>query len=143
MAFGDPPNYSTPLTLGLGAACVLASLTEFVLGALDYGDVNRYLGLGNMSLGGLLLVYGVLTVIRYAEAQDALHDPLPRAAMYDTPHQRLTLLVGVGLNLLGLAVCVAWAAAGQRPLLHLLGAALHLWTAWLAWRGRIRGAEGL
>ena len=38
---------------------------------------------------------------------------------------------------------LAWAAAEQRPLLHLLGAALHLWTAWLAWRGRIRGAEGL
>ena len=138
MAFGDPPNSSTPSTLGLGVACVLAALAQFVLGAFDYGDVNRYLGLGNMALGGLLLVYGVLTVIRYAEAQDALTDPLPRTPMYDTPHQRLTLLAGLGLNVAGLVVCLAWAAAGQRPPLHLLGAALHLWTAWLAWQGRVR-----
>ena len=85
MAFGDPPHYSTPRTLGLGAACVLVALAQFALGAFDDGEVSRHLGLGNMALGGLLPVYGVQTVIRYAEAQDALTDPLPRAPMPAPP----------------------------------------------------------
>ena len=138
---GDPPNYSTPRTLGLSAVCLLAALAHFTLGAFDYDRVDRYLGLGGMLLGGLLLVYGVLSVIRYAEAHDAMTDPLPRAPMYDTPHQRMTLLVGVGLNVLGLLVCLAWAVAGTLPLWHLAAGALNLWGAGLAWSARPRQAE--
>lgn len=138
---GDPPNYSTPRTLGLAAVCVLAALAHFALGAFDY-ERGRYLGLGGMLLGGLLLVYGVLSVIRYAEALDAMHDPLPRAPMYDTPHQRLTLLVGVGLNGIGGLVCLAWALAGALPLWHLAALALHVWGAALAWSARARTGTG-
>ncbi|WP_309573326.1 hypothetical protein [Deinococcus sp.] len=133
---GDPPNYSTPRTLGLALVSILASLAHFVLGALDYGSVSRYLGLGTMLLAGLLLVYGTLTLIRYAEARDAMGDPYARAPMYATPHERLTFLVGVGLNGGGLLIALAWAAHGDWPAWHALAALVNAWAALLAWRSR-------
>ncbi|WP_165795222.1 hypothetical protein [Deinococcus koreensis] len=140
-ALGDPPNYSTPRTLGLALVSVLAALAHFGLGALDYGVASPYLGLGGMLLGGLLLVYGVLTLIRYAEALDAMGDPQPRTPMYATPHEWLTFRAGVGLNLAGLGVALAWAAVGQASVWHLLGGLVNAWAAWLAWRSRPRTDE--
>lgn len=137
MPLGDAPNYSTPRTLGLAGVSILAALAHFGLGAFDYGG-ERYLGLAGMLLAGLLLVYGVLTLIRYAEARDAMSDPNPRTPMYHTPHERLTLVIGLGLNLLGALTALAWALAGAAWPWHLLGAALNLWGAWLAWRARPR-----
>lgn len=135
-ALGEPPNYSTPRTLGLALVSILASLAHFALGALDYAGVSRYLGLGTMLLAGLLLVFGILTLIRYAEARDAMGDPHPRAPMYATPHERLTLLVGLGLNAAGALVALAWALHGDWPLAHVGAAAINLWAAALAWRSR-------
>lgn len=134
-SLGDPPNYSTPRTLGLALVSILASLAHFVLGALDYGE-SRYLGLGTMLLAGLLLVFGVLTLIRYAEARDAMGDPYARAPMYATPHERLTVLVGVGLNAAGALGALAWAVHGDSPAWHTLAALVNVWAAVLAWRGR-------
>ncbi|WP_412027798.1 hypothetical protein [Deinococcus yunweiensis] len=134
-SLGDPPNYSTPRTLGLALVSILAALAHFVLGALDYGE-SRYLGLGTMLLAGLLLVFGVLTLIRYAEARDAMGDPYARAPMYATPHERLTVLVGVGLNVAGVLAALAWAAHGDWPTWHAVAALVNVWAAVLAWRGR-------
>ncbi|GHF41617.1 hypothetical protein HNQ07_001450 [Deinococcus metalli] len=135
-SLGDPPTYSTPRTLGLALVSLLAALAHFVLGALDYGAVSRYLGLGTMLLAGLLLVFGSLTLIRYAEARDAMGDPYARAPMYATPHETLTVVVGVGLNVAGVLVAAAWAVHGDWPAWHLLAALVNVWAAVLAWRSR-------
>ncbi|AIZ45559.1 hypothetical protein QR90_11425 [Deinococcus radiopugnans] len=135
-AFGDPPNYSTPRTLGLALTSILGSLAHFTLGALDYEHVSRYLGLAVMLLAGLLLVYGVLTLIRYAEAITSMQDPHARTPMYNTPHETLTYRVGVGLNALAACSAVAWAVGGELPLWHLGAGVVNVWAAYLAWLTR-------
>ena len=137
---GAPPTYSTPATLGLALLAILTSLWHFALGALDYAGTGRYPGLTLLLLAGLLLVYGVLTLIRYAEARDAMGDPQPRAAMYATPHESRVPLVGVGLAGLLVLADVTFAFAGQLPLWHLGGLLLSAMLARQAWR--IRPAVG-
>lgn len=141
MSLGDAPNYSTPRTLGLALVSILGSLAHFALGALDYSNVDRYLGLWGMLLAGLLLVFGVLSLIRYAEAHDAMTDPSPRTPMYSTPHESLTFLIGTGLNGLAALTALAWAASGQLVPWHLAAAAVNLWAVWLAWRARPKRGE--
>ncbi|MDV6375868.1 hypothetical protein [Deinococcus arenicola] len=133
---GDPPNYSTPRTLGLALVSILGALAHFTLGALDYEAVSRYLGLAVMLMAGLLLVYGILTLIRYAEAITSMHDPYARTPMYNTPHESLSSSVGMGLNGLAAVSALAWAVGGELPLWHLAAAALNLYSAYLAWRTR-------
>lgn len=135
---GDPPNYSTARTLGLALVSGAGALAHFALGAADYGNADRFLGLGSMLLAGLLLVFGVLTLIRFAEARDALNDPQPRTPMYDTPHEQMTYRVGVGLNALGFLVACAWALAGQLPAWHALTALINAYAVALAWQGKPR-----
>lgn len=135
-ALGDPPNYSTPRTLGLALVSILGSLAHFALGALDYEHVSRYLGLAVMLLAGLLLVYGVLTLIRYAEAVTSMQDPYARTPMYNTPHEGLTYRVGLGLNGLAAASALAWAIGGELPLWHLGAGAVNVYAAYLAWLTR-------
>ncbi|QFP77551.1 hypothetical protein [Deinococcus sp. AJ005] len=135
-ALGDPPNYSTPRTLGLALVSVLGALAHFTLGALDYEHVSRYLGLAVMLLAGLLLVFGILTLIRYAEAITSMHDPHARTPMYNTPHEGLTYRVGVGLNGLAAASALAWAVGGELPLWHLAAALVNVYAAYLAWQTR-------
>ena len=136
MPLGDAPNYSTPRTLGLALVSILGSLGHFALGALDYGNVSRYLGLWGMLLAGLLLVFGILSLIRYAEAHDAMTDPHPRTPMYSTPHQSLTFAIGLSLNALCALTALAWAGSGQLVPWHLAAAAVNLWAVWLAWQAR-------
>lgn len=138
---GAPPTYSTPAMLGLALLALLTSLWHFTLGALDYANAGRYPGLALILLAGLLLVYGVLTLIRYLEAQDAMTDPHPRAAMYDTPHQSRVPLIGVGLAGLVLAADLAFALAAQHPLGHLLGLGLAALVARQALRIRPEPGE--
>lgn len=116
--FGEPPTYSTSRTLHLRLACLPLAAALFGAGVLDHTRAGYYVGLSSMVAGGLVLVYGILTVIRYAEARDALHDPLPRAAMYDTEHQGLSALIGVGLCVGAAALSLWWAAHGVWPLLN-------------------------
>ncbi|GGL96396.1 hypothetical protein [Deinococcus aerophilus] len=133
---GDPPNYSTPKTLGLALTSLLGALAHFTLGALDYDAVGRYLGLAVMLLAGLLLVYGVLTLIRYAEAVTSMTDPHARTPMYDTPHEWLTYRMGLGLNALAAGSALAWALSGELPLWHAAAGVLNVYAAWLAWKSR-------
>ncbi|WP_104991252.1 hypothetical protein [Deinococcus sp. NW-56] len=133
---GAPPTYSTPATLGLALLAILTSLWHFTLGALDYAGSGRYPGLALLLLSGLLLVYGVLTLIRYAEARDAMHDPQPRAAMYTTPHESRVPLVGLGLAGLLVLADIAFVFAGQLPLWHVGGLLLSGVLARQAWRIR-------
>lgn len=126
---GAPPNYSTPAMLGLALLALLTALWHFTLGALDYAGAGRYEGLALILLAGLTLVYGVLTLIRYVEAQDAMTDPHPRAAMYDTPHQSRVPQVGVLLGGLLVVGDVAFALSAQHPLLHVLGLCLAVLVA--------------
>ncbi|GGO23387.1 hypothetical protein [Deinococcus humi] len=135
-ALGDPPNYSTPRTLGLALTSILGSLAHFTLGALDYEHVSRYLGLAVMLLAGLLLVYGILTLIRYAEAVTSMQDPHARTPMYNTPHEDLTYRVGVGLNALAAGSALAWAIGGELPLWHLAAGVLNMYSVYLAWLTR-------
>ncbi len=135
-ALGDPPNYSTPRTLGLALTSILGSLAHFTLGALDYEHVSRYLGLAVMLLAGLLLVYGILTLIRYAEAITSMQDPHARTPMYNTPHESLTFRVGVGLNALAAASALAWAVGGELPLWHLGAGVVNMYSLYLAWLTR-------
>lgn len=140
-SLGDPPNYSTPRTLGLALSSVAGALAHFILGALDYENAGRFLGLAVMMLAGLLLVYGVLTLIRYAEAVTSMQDPHARTPLYSTPHERLTFRLGLGLNGLAAASAVAWALAGEVPLWHLAAAAINGVAVILAWRSRPVGDE--
>ncbi len=121
--------YSTPATLGLALLALLTSLWHFTLGAMDYAEAGRYVGLGLMLVAGLTLVYGVLTLIRYVEAQDAMTDPHPRTPMYDTPHQSRVPLVGVLLGVLLAATDLAFAVAGQAWIGHVSGLLLALLLA--------------
>ncbi|WP_194165290.1 hypothetical protein [Deinococcus terrestris] len=118
---GAPPAYSTPATLGLALLAIVTSLWHFTLGALDYAGTGRYPGLALLLISGLLLVYGVLLLIRYAEARDAMNDPQPRAAMYATPHESRVPLVGVGLAGLLVLADAAFALTGQLLPWHLAG----------------------
>ena len=83
---------AAPLTLAL--LSVLAALLHGGLGAVDY-PLSRPAGLAMMLVAGGLLVYGILLGIRYAEAHDAMHDPLPRSALYDTAHERGSYTTGL------------------------------------------------
>ncbi|GAA5514750.1 hypothetical protein Dcar01_03510 [Deinococcus carri] len=118
---GAPPTYSTPAMLGLALLALVTALWHFTLGALDYTGAGRYPGLALMLLAGLLLVYGVLALIRYIEARDAMTDPYPRTPMYDTPHQGRVPRVGVGLAGLLVVADAAFALEAQHPLGHVAG----------------------
>lgn len=139
---GAPPNYSTPAMLGLALLSLVTSLWHFTLGALDYASAGRYEGLTLILLAGLLLVYGVLTLIRYAEARDAMSDPHPRAAMYDTPHESRVPQAGLILALAIALTDLAFALASQRSALHLVGVLLIALVARQAWRIRPQAGEG-
>lgn len=136
MALGDPPTYSTPRTLGLALVSWLASMGHFALGAAEYARVGRFAGLWEMILAALLLVYAVLTIIRYAEARDALSDPHPRTPMYATPHEWMTFWVGLTLNALSALVSLGWALRGELSGWHALNMLPALAGVWLALRGR-------
>lgn len=143
MPFGDPPAYSTPRTLGLAVASWLASLGHFALGAAEYSRVGRFAGLWEMMLAALLLVYAVLTIIRYAEARDALSDPRPRTPMYSTPHQQMTFGLGLLLNSLSVLVSLGWAVRGELSVWHALNILPGLAGVWLALKSRPQPDEGL
>ena len=134
-AFGPAPSYSTPTTLGLALLTIAASLLHGAIGTLDY-PASWLAGTGYLLLSGLLLVYGVLLLIRYAEARDAMSDPLPRTAMYATRHERMNFLVGAGLHLLAAAVALLWALLGRVPVVHAVGVAVSLYAVWLVVRSR-------
>ena len=136
MPLGDPPNYSTPRTLGLALVSLLGALAHFALGAAEYSRIGRYVGLFEMILAGLLLVYGALTAIRFFEAQDALGDPRPRTPMYATPHEWLTFSVGLGLNGLLALLSVFWELRGELLPWHGLALLITLSGAYLAWRSK-------
>lgn len=140
--FGLAPSYSTRTTLALALLTIVASLVHGALGAVDY-PVNWPGGTGYMLLSGLLLVYGILLLIRYAEAHDAMSDPLPRTPMYDTRHERMNHQVGLGLHLLAAAVALAWAVTRHAPVAHALAIMVSLYGAWLVQRSRPRQEEGL
>ncbi|WP_019586331.1 hypothetical protein [Deinococcus apachensis] len=126
---GAPPMYSTPAMLGLALLSLVTALWHFTLGALDYANAGRYEGLALILLAGWMLVYGVLTLIRYVEARDAMTDPHPRTPMYDTPHQSRVPLAGVSLAGLLVAGDIAFALAAQHSLWHVLGLLLAVLVA--------------
>ena len=133
--FGRPPSYSTLTTLGLALLSVAASLLHGGLGATDY-TLTRAGGVAYMLLSGLLLVYGILLLIRYAEARDAMSDPLPRTAMYDTAHERGNFRAGVGLHAASVAFAVVFAALHQVLVWHALAVLLSGYAVWLLIRLR-------
>ena len=133
--FGSAPSYSTRRTLTLALLSVLAALLHGGLGAVDY-PLSRPAGLAMMLVAGGLLVYGILLGIRYAEAQDAMHDPLPRSALYDTAHERGSYATGLLLHAALLLTAVTWAALRQAVPWHALAALLSAGAIRLLLRGR-------
>lgn len=107
--------------LGLALLSIVTSLLHFTLGALDYASAGRYEGLVLILLAGLLLVYGVLTLIRYLEARDAMTDTHPRVAMYDTPHESRVPLAGLLLTISIVVADLIFALAAQHAAGHLVG----------------------
>jgi hypothetical protein len=136
---GSAPSYSTRTTLGLALLTIAASLLHGVLGTLDY-PASWLSGTGYLLLAGLLLVYGILLLIRYAEARDAMSDPLPRTPMYATRHERMNFLAGAGLHLLAAAVALTWALLGRVPVAHAVGILVSLYAVWLVGRSQPRRA---
>ena len=134
-AFGAAPSYSTRTTLSLALLTIAASLLHGALGAVDY-PASWPAGVAYILLSGLMLVYGILLLIRYAEAHDAMSDPLPRTPMYATRHERMNHLAGLGLHLLASAVALAWAVTRHAPLAHAAAIAVSLYAAWLVQRSR-------
>lgn len=136
MPLGDPPTYSTPRTLGLALVSVVGALGHFWLGAAEYSRMGRFIGLWEMILAALLLVYGVLTLIRFVEALDALSDLHPRTPMYATPHEWLTFWVGLGLNGLAALLGLYWVWRGELPLWHGLNLLVNGVGVYLALKSR-------
>lgn len=141
MPLGDPPNYSTPRTLGLALVSVVGALGHFWLGAAEYSRIGRFTGLWEMILAALLLVYGVLTLIRFAEALDALGDRHPRTPMYATPHEWLTYWVGLCFNGLAALVSLFWIIRGELTIWHALTMLVNVAGVWLALRSKPRPEE--
>ncbi|ULH14632.1 hypothetical protein MF271_11500 [Deinococcus sp. KNUC1210] len=112
-----------------------ASLLHGGLGATDY-PLTRAGGVAYILLSGLLLVYGVLLLIRYAEARDAMSDPLPRTAMYDTAHERGNFRAGVGLHGASVVFALVFAALHQVLVWHVLATVLSGYAIWLLLRTR-------
>lgn len=136
MPLGDPPNYSTPKTLGLALSSLAGGVAHFVLGALEYGRVGPFVGLWQMILAGFLLVFGVLTTIRYFEALDAMGDPHPRTPMYGTPHEWVIYRVGVSLHGLGVLLCAYWMLHSELVIFYGLVLLLNVVGVWLAFRSK-------
>jgi hypothetical protein len=134
---GSAPSYSTRNTLVLALLTIAASLLHGALGATDY-PASWPAGVGYILLSGLLLVYGILLLIRYAEAHDAMSDPLPRTPMYATRHERMTQLVGLGLHLLAAAVALTWALNRHAPVAHAVAITVSLYAALLVQRSQPR-----
>lgn len=128
---GDPPSYSTPRTLALAGVSMLLAVSTLWLAAPDYANYGRWIGLAEMLVAALLLVYGILTAIRFIEARDALMDTRPRTPMYDTPHEWMTFWVGVSLNGVLAVQHLIWVILGQLPILHLLLGSLAGLGIWL------------
>lgn len=134
---GSAPSYSTRTTLSLALLTIAAALLHGALGTVDY-PASWPAGVGYILLSGLMLVYGILLLIRYAEARDAMNDPLPRTAMYATRHERMTQLVGLGLHLLAAAVALSWALNRHAPAAHAVAIAVSLYAALLVQRSQPR-----
>lgn len=141
MPLGDPPNYSTPRTVFLGVVSLLGAMLHFTLGALEYSRVGPFVGLWQMILAGFLLVFGVLTTIRYLEALDAMSDARPRTPMYNTPHEWWTYRVGVGLHTLGVLLCLYWLLHSELLWFYVVALLVNGLGVWLAYRMRPRPDE--
>lgn len=132
---GSAPSYSTRTTLSLALLTIVASLLHGGLGTTDYPS-SWPAGVAYILLAGLLLVYGILLLIRYAEALDAMTDPLPRTPMYATRHERLNHLVGSGLHLAAALFALIWIWLGHLAWGHGLAMLLSLYAVWLVRHGR-------
>ncbi|RJF73184.1 hypothetical protein D3875_18150 [Deinococcus cavernae] len=141
MPLGDPPNYSTPKTLGLALSSLAGAMAHFLLGALEFSLVGPFVGLWQMFLAGFLLVFGVLTSIRYLEALDAMRDPHPRTRLYGTPHEWHTYRVGVSLHSLGALLCLYWLVHSELVFLYALTLLLNGVGVFLAFRSRPTAEE--
>jgi hypothetical protein len=134
-SFGTAPSYSTRTTLSLALLTIVAALLHGALGAIDY-PASWPAGVAYILLAGLLLVYGILLLIRYAEARDAMSDPLPRTPMYATKHERMNHLVGLGLHAAAALFALTWALLRHVPLAHAVAILMNLYAAWLVQRSR-------
>ena len=132
---GAPPSYSTRHTLTLALLTIPTALLHGGLGATDY-TTSRALGTGYMLLAGLILVHGILLLIRYAEAHDAMHDPLPRTPMYATRHERLNHHTGLALHATAATTATLMAATHHTVAVHVIAAALSVLAATLHHRTR-------
>lgn len=128
-SFGEPPAYTRGAVLGAALLAIGAALATGVLGALDLRPrlwpAMLYLGLASG-----LLVFGIMLLVRFVEARDALTDPLPRVRLYDR-HERAIYLTGLAGSLAGVLGGLLWLGAVSWGLWHLLPAAISLGAALL------------
>ena len=127
--FGEPPAYTTPVVFLTGVLTMIGGLAHALL---SVPEMSAALVLGSLSvaLSFLVFLYGLMLVIRYIEARDALGDTRPRTPQYDR-HERTTYLSGLVITLLITGVAAQWSHASETGTWHLLPAFITMSAALL------------
>ncbi len=136
---GDVPAYASRGALIAAVACIVGGLMQLALGVLDL-NLGLLPGFATMGVAFLTFVTGLVLLIRWIEARDAMTDPTPRVRLYDTRHERHLYLAATILTLAATALNVSWRHVGGWGPLHLAPAALTLCAslAYLAlWTRRV------
>ncbi len=137
MGFGEPPAYTRTAVLGAALLSILGGLAHAVLGAIDL-NARLWPAMLYLGLDAALFVFGILLLIRFVEARDAMTDPSPRVRMYDR-HERTTYLGGLAGALACLLAGLLWLGAVRWGPWHLLPGAVTVLTAWAylrLWRAK-------
>ena len=129
VGFGEPPAYTRAAVLGAALLSIFGGLAHGVLGALDL-NARLWPAMLYLGLDAALFVFGILLLIRYLEARDAMTDPAPRVRLYDR-HERRTYLGGLAGALACLLAGLLWLGAVRWGLWHLLPGAVTVLTAWV------------
>lgn len=120
--FGEPPAYTTRAVLVAALLCMLGGLANTFVSVLDMGRAFVP-GVLSVALAFGLFLFGLVLLIRFVEARDAMSDPLPRLRQYDR-HEGAAYLIGLGATLLTSMVAASWSAAPGPAAWHFLPAAI-------------------
>ncbi|WP_027481816.1 hypothetical protein [Deinococcus pimensis] len=141
---GDVPAYASRGALAGAVLCIVGGLMQLALGVLDL-NLGLLPGFATMGVAFLTFVTGLVLLIRWIEARDAMTDPSPRVRLYDTRHERHLYLAATVVTLAAATLNVQWRDVGGWGPFHLAPAALTLLAAlvYLAlWTRRVT-ASGL
>jgi hypothetical protein len=139
--FGAPPAYASGTALVGAVLSIVAGLGQLVLGVLDL-NLGWLPGFVTMGVAFLSFVTGLVLLIRWIEARDAMTDPTPRVRLYDSRHEGRLYFLALALSVVAAGLNVSWRNVGGWGPWHLVPAALCSWAAltYLSlWVRRLRG----